>query len=227
MLDLASNLIPLYLYQGHRLPRPEHLYDYVVAEQGLIKRLENSYASADLLLEPFSQQLPGLRLQPYPLQPLRVKLPRIPGQLLRAVLADAQANLQQEMMYHLRFEPGQGWAVTRPAQDRSWARVGYQMDPTGVALDLHSHHRMPPFFSGTDDADEQGGRFYGVLGHLDRPQPELALRLGMYGQWLYNVPALALFEELGPLVEVYVDETDLPSWTNNRSGWLDRVLPWR
>ncbi len=226
MLDLAGNLIPLYLYQGGRLPRPAHLYDYVLAEQGLVKRVDNSYAAANLLLEPVQHHLHGLRLQRYPLQRLEVKLPRIPGELLLDVLADAQANLHQEMMYQFRFDRPQGWAVTRPAQERSRARVGYRADPTGVALDLHSHHTMPAYFSGADNADEQGGRFYAVIGRLDRAGPELALRLGMYGAWL-AVPALALFDDIGPLVQVHGDDNDESAWAGSRPGWLDRVLPWR
>jgi PRTRC genetic system protein A len=214
------------MYQGHPIRRPEHLYDYILAEQGLIKRLENAYASADLLLEPFGHRLPGLRLRPYPLQPLQVKLPRIPGQLLLDVLADARAHIEVEVLYHFRFDPDRGWSVTRPRQDRSWARVSYHTDPTGVAVDLHSHNLLPAYFSPTDDADELGGRFYGVLGRLDQDQPELVLRLGVYGHWLYNVPALALFEEVGPLVEVYTDEAEVAPYANQDS-WLDRILRWR
>ena len=37
---MLSSLIPLYLYQGHPLPPPMRLYDYVLAAQGLIKRIE-------------------------------------------------------------------------------------------------------------------------------------------------------------------------------------------
>jgi hypothetical protein len=85
---------------------------------------------------------------------------------------------------------------------------------------------MPAYFSQTDDRDEQGGRFYAVIGRLDQDQPELVLRLGMYGTWLYNVPALALFEDVGPLVEVYTDEAEVAQYAGPDS-WLDRVLRWR
>jgi PRTRC genetic system protein A len=224
MLD--HNLIPLYLYLGHPMHRPERLYDYVLAEQGIIKRVETPYASADALLVPISEWLTGLHLQPYPLQPLRLKIPRIPGRLLMDVLADARTNIEIEFMYHFRFSPEQGWTVTRPAQAQSWARVGYQHDPTGVVLDLHSHHVMPAFFSSTDDGDEQGGRFYAVMGHLDRPNPQLILRLGMYGHWLLNVPGAVLFDDLGPFVDTYIDEAALCQ-VQPDPGWLSRLLPWR
>jgi PRTRC genetic system protein A len=215
------------MYLGHPLPRPEHLYDYLITRQGIVKRIESPVASADLLLAPIQANLIGLRLQPYPLQPLKLKVPRIPGRLLQAVLADARANIGQEVMYQFRLEAGQGWSVTRPAQERSWARVGYRSDPTNVILDLHSHHTMPAFFSKTDDADEQGGRLYGVIGHLDQPEPQLALRLGGYGHHLYNIPALVVFEDIGSFTEVYVNEAEMAAYHGDQSTWLSRWLPWR
>jgi len=222
-----TNLIPLYMYLGHPMPRPERLYDYVIAEQGIIKRVETPFASADALLIPITERLTGLHLQAYPLQPLRLKVPRIPGRLLLDVLVDARRQIDLEFMYHFRFSPEQGWTVTRPEQAQSWARVGYRHDPTGVVLDLHSHHTMPAFFSATDDGDEKGGRFYAVMGHIDQPQPQLILRLGLYGHWLLNVPGLALFDDLGPFVETYVDEAAAIGLAEPENGFFSKLLPWR
>lgn len=217
---------PLYLYKGgYPLPRPGHHYDYVLAAQGLIKRLETPHASADLLLYPIAERLYGLNLQSYPLEPLRFKLPRIPEPLLLETLADARRELGLEVMYHFRLTPS-GWQATRPQQEQHRAYVGYQTgDAGGVILDLHSHHTMPAYFSPTDDADEQEGRFYGVMGRLDLPTPHLTLRLGFYGQWLTNVPALTLFEGLGPFVETYtapdIEET---APLEAPGSWLERLL---
>lgn len=221
-----SNLIPLYMYLGHPMQRPERLYDYVIAEQGIIKRVETPYASADALLAPITEKLIGLHLQSYHLQPLQLKVPRIPSRLLLDVLADARSNIDIEFMYHFRYSPAQGWSVTRPEQAQSWARVGYSHDPTGVVLDLHSHHTMPAFFSGTDDGDERGGRFYAVMGHIDHATPQLILRLGMYGHWLYNVPGLALFDDLGPFVDTYVDEAAIYQ-AEQEDGWFSKFFLWR
>ncbi len=202
---MFDDLIPLYLYLGYPIERPEHLYDYLMAAQGIIKRVETRYVSADALLVPIQEKLTGLRLRKYPVGPLRLKVPRIPERLLQEALADARRNLDLEHMYHFRIGE-KGWQVTRPQQEQSLSRVGYlDRNQAGIALELHSHHRMPAYFSPTDDGDEQGGRFYAVMGRLDRPNPELTLRLGMYGPWLPNVPALSLFEGLGPFVEVYDD----------------------
>jgi PRTRC genetic system protein A len=217
------NNIPLYLYQGYPLDRPQHLYDYLLAEQGLIKRVENHIVSADCLLSPVNIPLTGLRLQLYRLQPLRFKLPRIPGRLLQDVLADARRDLDLEFMYHFSFDPIQGhWQVTRPEQQQSRTHVGYTYeDPHKIVLDLHSHNVMGAFFSQTDDRDEQGGRLYAVMGHLDRPRPELVVRLGMYGTWLYNVPGLALFDDLGPFVDGYVEPGESYDLAPaDRGNWL-------
>ena len=221
------NNIPLYLYQGCPIGRPQTLYDYILAEQGLIKRVENNIASADCLLAPVAVPLIGLRLQPYPLQPLRFKLPRIPGRLLQDVLADARSNLDLEFMYHISFDPVLGqWQVSRPEQQQSRVHVGYHyQDPGKIVVDLHSHNRMQAFFSPTDDGDERGGRFYAVMGRLDRAQPELVVRLGMYGSWLYNVPGLVLFDDLGPFVDGYLETEEIydiapGSPDADRSGWL-------
>jgi len=226
---LRNNLIPLYLYTGHPLPRPERLYDYVLTAQGIVKRVETPYVSADHLLAPIETNLIGLRLATYRLQPLRFKLPRIPGRLLQEVLADARRNLALEYMYQVKFDPVTGrWTVTRPDQDQSRSRVGYTaLDPSGVVLDLHSHHTMPAFFSATDDSDEKGGRFYGVMGHLERAQPELAVRLGLYGHWIPNVPALILFDHIDPFIEVYPDPSQPPALVENLSttgSWLTNLF---
>lgn len=223
------NNIPLYLYQGYPIGRPQTLYDYVLAEQGLIKRVENNIASADCLLAPVEVPLIGLRLQTYRLQPLRFKLPRIPGRLLQEVLDDARSNLDLEFMYHYAFDPLLGtWQVSRPEQQQTRTRVGYSYeDPGKIILDLHSHNTMGAFFSLTDDRDEQGGRLYAVMGRLDRPQPELVVRLGMYGTWLYNVPGLALFDDLGPFVDGYVtagQDYDIAACPQDTGNWLTNLF---
>jgi len=227
------NLIPMYLYLGQPIPRPTRLYDYLLAKQGIVKRLETQYVSADHLLVPIDTPLTGLRLVDYPLQPVRFKLPRIPGQLLREALADARQNIELEFMYQFRFDPtGHLWTVTRPEQDQARAHVCYSYDPAGIVVDLHSHNVMPAFFSPVDDRDELGGRFYAVMGHLEQETPELILRLGMYGHWLYNVPALAIFEDIEPLEEIYLETAELANVEYaeplvTRGGWLTNLFNWR
>ena len=223
---MMPNLIPLYMYLGHPMRRPERHYDYVIARQGIVKRVETPYASADVLLVPIAEELIGLNLATYPLQPLRLKVPRIPGRLLQNTLIDARANIDREVMYHFRYTSEAGWVVSRPEQRQDAAWVGYtEPDPAGIVLEMHSHNVMSAFFSPTDDADERGGRFYAVIGRLDRPEPQLVLRMGLYGHWLFNVPGLVLFEDLGPLVDTYIDRET--TWPDPEPGWVSKLLPWR
>jgi PRTRC genetic system protein A len=206
---LAEHLQPIYLYQGMPLSRPTRNYDYVLAAQGIIKRIESLHASVDALLEPIGTELVGLGLQEYPLQPIRFKYPAIPGDLLRWVLDDARTNPNLEFMYHFRSRDNK-WYVTTPQQRQGAMRVGYfDDDPFNIVLDVHSHNTMPAFFSDKDDGDEQGARFYAVMGHVDRSNPELVLRMGMYGHWLYNVPAQYIFDKIEPFIETYFNPTGM------------------
>lgn len=207
-LSLLGNLIPLWVYTGGAMQRPELPYDYVLARQGIIKRFESSFVSVDYLLVPVSENLIGLQLEGYPLQPLRFKLSKIPVRLLRDVLNDARRDMSLEFAYHFRYNAEHNqWLVTRPDRyyEQSGTGLGYfYTDPAGVVLELHSHHTMDAYFSPRDNRDEQGGRLYGVIGHIDRKNPELALRLGMFGHWLYNVPGRAIFDDVSPFIEVDV-----------------------
>ena len=55
--------------------------------------------------------------------------------------------------------------------------------PAGVVAEFHSHGTSRAFFSKTDDRDEQGFRIYGVARRLDATEPELSLRVGVYGHF--------------------------------------------
>ncbi|GAB4430151.1 MAG: hypothetical protein Kow0031_10930 [Anaerolineae bacterium] len=194
--------IPLYLYQGAMPPPPGQLYDYVLARQGLIKRVSNRLADAELLLAPLPSDLhlPGLKLARYPLAEPRLKVPLIPGHLLRQALEIARQDLSREAMFQIVYNDASGYRLVQPRQHREgvWVRFTTSPQPDDLlVLELHSHHTMAAFFSDQDDRDEQGGRFYAVMGRLGQPQPHLALRLGLYGHWLPLVPT-ALFTDIRP-----------------------------
>jgi PRTRC genetic system protein A len=108
-------------------------------------------------------------------------------------------------MYHFHYFPACGWRVSIPKQQASAGRVAYRggCEPT-VVLDLHSHHEMNAYFSSTDNADEQGCRFYAVIGKI-YSRPELRLRLGMYGDFVELDPCL-LFDGSGPFEEAELGE---------------------
>jgi len=176
---------------GSLLPNDALGYQYVLASAGVYLRPENRFF--DLLLPLARCPVRGLAsLRPH----FRLKVPRLPGRLLAAVLADARRMRRrdgrlEEALYHFRHD-GARVRVLKPAQRATVAGVvGVESDPAGVILDLHSHGNLNAFWSGTDDGDEQGFRVYGVIGRLDT-RPEIGLRLGVYGYW-FPLPCSALF----------------------------------
>jgi hypothetical protein len=73
---------------------------------------------------------------------------------------------------------------------------------------------MDPFFSPTDNRDEQGFRIFAVIGKVNE-KPEIRVRVGVYGNY-WNIPADMVFdlpEEIRDAYygkgEVIYDETNL------------------
>lgn len=137
---------------------------------------------------------------------------RLPGQLLAAMLAHArkaasvggQGVLRPiEAQYHVTLE-AERLRVRVPPQQATAARVTYE-PPQGVPvlLDLHSHHGMPAFFSGTDNRDDTGLGVSAVVGNIFT-EPEIAVRLCCYGH-TQRVPALIIFDSLAGCRDTYGD----------------------
>jgi len=135
-----------------------------------------------------------------------LKCPRLPAQLLHAVLADGRRARQpdgrlNETLYQIHHH-GRTVQVRKPAQQGTATTVvATGGDDPAVVCDLHSHGHMPAFFSPTDDADEQGLRLYAVMGRLDSV-PEMRLRLGVCGYW-QPLPLTAVFSDAGPFLDLY------------------------
>ena len=139
--------------------------------------------------------------------------PRVPSGAVALMLARARAaqvaGRPIEILFHLSWG-GQRWRLDIPPQSGCLTRV----QPTGggpdssyatALIELHSHHTMPAFWSGTDDADEQGFRLYAVLGTVFT-RPTLRLRVGVYGVF-YEIDPAAVFV-LPPEFTPYHEETD-------------------
>lgn len=130
---------------------------------------------------------------------------RLPGQLLSAMLLHARKAAAPiggngllrpiEAQYHVCLEAGT-LKVRVPEQQASAARVTYVPPEAPVLLDLHSHHAMPAFFSGTDDRDDTGLGVSAVIGKIFDERPEVAVRLCCYGH-TQRVSALTIFDSLG------------------------------
>ncbi|MCL1961276.1 MAG: PRTRC system protein A [Desulfovibrionaceae bacterium] len=67
-----------------------------------------------------------------------------------------------------------------------YRRPALEADET-VAVDLHTHGRGLPFWSGDDDRDDQGIKVAGVFGCLHQPKPKARFRLALNG-WYKALP---------------------------------------
>ena len=149
-------------------------YDYILASDGLWVQAQN-----DLL----TFRIPVANAQVRGLLPagrkVELKNGPIPASLLNSIIKWMQQDPDHER-YAVITWTGDQYQAQAPPQDGRSARVRYQ-NVRHAALEIHSHGRLPAFFSSTDDADEQGLRLYAVAGRLDQETPTLALRAGVYG----------------------------------------------
>jgi hypothetical protein len=242
--------IPYHTYYGQSLPEPA-IYDYVTDQAGVVMRVRTPHFYAvhrcafghvrglGRWPEEAEAATPGTQAG------VLLSVPKIPASWLTRVLGHAlkasgsvakmtlralTALRPIEAMYHFHYlpqqadgAPGCGWQVRIPKQVAKADLVDYWGgNEATVALDLHSHHEMPAFFSqDKDDKDELGARFYAVIGRI-YSRPEIRLRLGLYGKWV-NLPATTLFEGLGPFVDVCQGEADqVDRWSDEELERLAR-----
>ena len=188
MFKLVQHLI---VQDDGRLPSiPNCLYAYIMAGNGIFL-----YAKREDLavLIPISRAtIAGLP----PLEPF-VNMPRVPRVLMHHVLKASKESLPNEMLFWFNFDHDrQVWNLDAPLQICRPASVSPvdKSDPLGfeALIDIHSHALMEPFFSRTDNKDEQGFRIFAVIGRVNE-KPLILVRVGVYGNY-WNIPASMIFE---------------------------------
>ena len=151
-------------------------YDYVLGSGGLYVQSESAHLTARVLVAPCTVR--GLA-------PVSEKLTLahgpIPAHVFELGLRWFQAVPDTERFFAVGWDGG-AYRLVIPPQAGTGSSLTYQ-PPAGVVAEFHSHGRHRSFFSATDDGDEQGFRIYGVVGCLDTLQPELSLRIGVYGHF--------------------------------------------
>jgi PRTRC genetic system protein A len=190
---------------GKLSPIPDCLYAYIMAGNGAFL-----YAKRDDLevLIPISRAtIAGLPL----LEPF-VKMPRVPRLLMNHVLQASKESLPNEILFWFNFDHHrQVWNLDAPLQIcRPASAVPVdKSDPLGIRalIDLHSHALMEPFFSRTDDKDEQGFRIFAVLGKVNG-KPKIIVRVGVYGNY-WNIPASMIFELPEEIWDAYYGRGEL------------------
>lgn len=177
---------------------PARIYQYVVAGNGVY--LLAKCASVEVLM-PISapSSIPGLRpVAPY----VRFLLPRVDAATVSDLLERSRVSRGAsgeliEKLFYLCCEGG-AWVVHEPRQEQAagWVRALDAADGPfeRAALEGHSHHRMPAYFSHTDNQAEVAGglmRVYFVLGRIDT-RPEVRARICVHG-YAWEVPAQYFF----------------------------------
>jgi PRTRC genetic system protein A len=203
MFKLVQHLI---VQDDGKLPTiPDCLYAYIMAGNGVLL-----YAKRDNLevLIPISRAtIVGLP----PLEPF-VNMPRVPAILMSNILQASGENLPNEILFWFNFDQDrQVWNLDAPLQVCRPASVFPvdKSDPLGLKalIDLHSHALMEPFFSPTDNKDEQGFRLFAVIGKVNA-KPEIRVRVGVYGNY-WNIPADMVFEMPEEIQDAYYGKGDL------------------
>lgn len=162
---------------------------YVWAGNGIFKHAWNGHTRA--LVQVARATTPGLAdLHPF----VRWKgwPAALPAATLNAAFAEALAHYRpeapQERQWFVVLRDGVPVLLT-PTQEGSAAHLSYQMPTEPVLGDIHSHHGMPPFFSGTDNHDDLGLGMSVVIGRLGSPTPSAVARINCYGH--HSAVALA------------------------------------
>jgi PRTRC genetic system protein A len=167
-------------------PPPGKLYTYVFAGNGVFIQAHRRELVARALVS--EADVRGL----HEIKPSAAfNLPRVSAQLVRAVFNRARgvcvgAGKPREVLFYLIFE-ADAWRMVEPEQHASGAgvRPADPSDPdcSRAIIELHSHHEMKAFWSGTDDADETGFKLYAVIGRIFS-EPRLRVRAGVYGHFV-------------------------------------------
>jgi hypothetical protein len=192
-------------------------FNYGFAGNGVWMQAENNHLWARI---PVAEcQIRGL----YPIDTvIQFKHGRIPQRFWDLALSALLAHPEEERYVGIRWT-GTAYDIYYPAQDGKAASVSYDCGEN-VVFEMHSHPGMGPFFSDTDDADEQGLKIYGVLGYtlkdyshmngglpVTQWEPLINLRIGVYG-YFHPVAWGEVFEGgLGDVIDVLVDKDEEPA----------------
>lgn len=113
-------------------------------------------------------------------------VPRPPADLLDEILHEFRMDPEQEHLAnivwheHRHFVHWPSQHVTRTSVIAQGVR---ETETWFVYLQIHSHGRMEPFFSATDDRDEVRTGLYAVTGCCHYPRPKVRFRMSVGGRF--------------------------------------------
>jgi hypothetical protein len=105
---------------------------------------------------------------------------KVPGVLFDLALNASLTQKEKEIYFAVTWDDKDSkYHLFITAQSREQCQVKYNVLDNTV-MDIHSHGKIPAYFSDTDDKDEKGFRLSCLVGDLDRT-PRVAVRVGIYG----------------------------------------------
>lgn len=161
-------------------------YDYLLASNGVFVVARGAHLGATVRVA--EARVRGLREAHASLE---LAHGRIDRRIWAGIVAACAATRGRELLCEVAWADG-AYRLRLPRQAAGATRVLYARRP-GAVLQLHSHHRMPAYFSVADTEDEQGLGLYGVVGGLGTGRPQVLLRVGIYGHF-QAVPWDAVFD---------------------------------
>ena len=190
---MISSPLSYTIYDGKPLTNHTAPYGYVLAGNGLFVHAEYRLFSAVVPVSKVSVRgLPTLQAG------VTLKVPKLPLSLLDSIIANARTARAEsgqllEALYRVRVENGR-YSLSMPDQVSTPTSVSTEVKKSvNCLLEIHSHGKMPAFFSPQDDKDEQGLGLFGVVGKLEGVA-EVIFRVGVYGYFM-DVPTETLFGE--------------------------------
>lgn len=114
---------------------------------------------------------------------------RLPIDLIERFIAAGRERLPDETAGALVYSRSSASLrlVVHPPVSASPGHITYGVPAMTVdetlAVDLHTHGRLPAFWSATDDRDDTGIKIAGVFGDLHQPKPSARFRLVLNGMY--------------------------------------------
>jgi len=140
-------------------------------------------------------------------------VPKIPRTCLTEIVARCQVHPDVEHLAYVVYDTRSGYHVLWPEQHANAVSVVgcgvLESEDFFVVAHIHSHGRLPAFFSATDDADEVRTGLYGVLGRCHEDSPELRFRMSCGGHFRPLAPEALFDGDLSTLVRTEsIEETE-------------------
>ena len=184
--------------------------DYVLAANGVFKRVARPGLALTIQIEQFRTSVPGLRTisagvtwEQWP--------QKLPGTLLLEFLERAQQaisgeptslvlSLRRPIEFHAVFAYQDGTVRLIDTTKAATATTVEYWLPETTLLRIHSHHTMPAFFSQDDDQDDEDCSVSAVIGHICSEHPQIQVRANAYGH-RQIIQANEISDYLGPFQE--------------------------